>query len=301
MERRVYIGTVPKLVFIIDKIYSIHYFEYVKSFSGIGEAHDFWEMVYVDYGNVIITASNDSFLLNQGQAYFHEPNEYHNVEAADEFSSMFIISFYTKSPDADLLRGRKIVLQRDDRQLVSSILKESEQVFAGALDVMHQTQLVRHNKAPFGGEQIIKILAEHLIINLLRRCKAEEPLEPAAPVLRKPREKNEEYIVDEIINILSQNLYNNLSLDSIGHEIMYSKSYIEKIFKEKIGCGIIRYFNTLKIKEAKRIISEGQYNFSKIAEMLNFGSLHYFSRTFKAVTGMSPSGYAKSVRSTGLL
>jgi|GEM_PF-6516032 len=104
---------------------------------------------------------------------------------------------------------------------------------------MHQIQLVRHNKAPFGGEQIIKMLAEHLIINLLRRCKAEEPLEPATSVLRKPREKNEEYIVDEIINILSQNLYNNLSLNSISHEIMYSKSYIEKIFKAKIGCGII--------------------------------------------------------------
>ena len=32
----------------IDKIFSIHYFEYMNDFSFEGESHDFWEFIFVD-------------------------------------------------------------------------------------------------------------------------------------------------------------------------------------------------------------------------------------------------------------
>ena len=36
----------------IRKIYSIHYFEYMKDYVFDGESHDFWEFVFVDSGNL---------------------------------------------------------------------------------------------------------------------------------------------------------------------------------------------------------------------------------------------------------
>ena len=57
----------------------------------------------------------------------------------------------------------------------------------------------------------------------------------------------------------------------------------------------------LKVAEAKRLISEGKYRYTEIAEMLGFGSIHYFSRTFKLHTNMTPSGYEKSVKARALL
>ena len=41
---------------IINKIISIHYYEFSKTFKYDGESHDFWEMVYVDKGTINITA-----------------------------------------------------------------------------------------------------------------------------------------------------------------------------------------------------------------------------------------------------
>ena len=45
----------------IRKIYSIHYFEYMKDYVFDGESHDFWEFVFVDSGNLFVTAGDQNF------------------------------------------------------------------------------------------------------------------------------------------------------------------------------------------------------------------------------------------------
>jgi YesN/AraC family two-component response regulator len=57
------------------------------------------------------------------------------------------------------------------------------------------------------------------------------------------------------------------------------------------------YFKQLKIKEAKSLIRENNFNFTEISFMLGYNSIHYFSRIFKSETGMTLSEYAKSVKS----
>ena len=44
------------------------------------------------------------------------------------------------------------------------------------------------------------------------------------------------------------------------------------------------------------MIREGSHNFTEIAALLGYNSIHYFSRHFKKVTGMTPSEYASSVK-----
>ena len=44
------------------------------------------------------------------------------------------------------------------------------------------------------------------------------------------------------------------------------------------------------------MIREDQYNFTQIADAIGFSSVHYFSRQFKKITGMTPSEYASSIK-----
>ena len=46
---------------------------------------------------------------------------------------------------------------------------------------------------------------------------------------------------------------------------------------------------------ARLLIRENKLNFSQIAEKLGYGSIHYFSRQFKNITGMTPTEYQESV------
>lgn len=73
-------------------------------------------------------------------------------------------------------------------------------------------------------------------------------------------------------------------------------SQLQRIFRSQCGCGIIEYFSQLKIQRAKELIRENTLNFTQIADYLGYTSIHYFSRQFKKITGMTPSDYALSIK-----
>ena len=74
------------------------------------------------------------------------------------------------------------------------------------------------------------------------------------------------------------------------------KTHLKTVFKKATSQGVVTYFRMLKIEEAKRMIREGKYNFTEIAERLGYDSVHYFSRCFKKCTDITPSQYASSVK-----
>ena len=295
---RDFVRTPLRSVLEVDELISLHYFEYVKDFQGVGESHDFWELVYVDYGEVQASTGSKLHRLSQGDMVFHQPMEMHNVYATGDFANVFIISFECKSPAMEFFSKKVLHLSRRERDLVAQLWQEGQQLFAAPYDIMDQTQLVIRGDAPFGQEQVVKNLLELLLIHLI----SSNTLPQTEPVTdTRGRRQNEKRLVEAISDILNQNLYRSITLDEICSQVSFSKSYVEKVFKEHTGDGIIKYFNKLKVAEAKRLISEGKYRYTEIAEMLGFGSIHYFSRTFKLHTNMTPSGYEKSVKARALL
>ena len=76
---------------------------------------------------------------------------------------------------------------------------------------------------------------------------------------------------------------------------MISRTQLQKIIHTETGVGIIDYFSQLKIEAAKHLIRDGHLNYTEISQELGFSSIHYFSRRFKKITGMSPSEYASSL------
>ena len=59
---------------------------------------------------------------------------------------------------------------------------------------------------------------------------------------------------------------------------------------------MIELFLQMKIEFAKQLIREDQMNFTQISDFLGYSSIHYFSRQFKKITGMTPSEYSSSIK-----
>ena len=79
----------------IERIVSVHYFEYGPDFSFTGESHNFWEFVYVDKGEIIAIAGDKEHLVKKGQMIFHAPNEFHSLRATGTRPpSVVVVSFY---------------------------------------------------------------------------------------------------------------------------------------------------------------------------------------------------------------
>ena len=50
------------------------------------------------------------------------------------------------------------------------------------------------------------------------------------------------------------------------------------------------------IAYARQLIRENQMNFTQISEFLGYSSIHYFSRQFKKISGMTPTEYITSIK-----
>ena len=98
MEEEQYIKTTLEEELIIKRIVTIHYFEYRKDFVFTGEKHNFWEFVYVDKGEINVTADERVFRLEHGEMIFHKPNEFHTLSANGKWLPIWLSSLLNVNP-----------------------------------------------------------------------------------------------------------------------------------------------------------------------------------------------------------
>src|SRR5699024_12430474 len=70
-------------------------------------SHDFWEFICVDKGDVAVTGGDRKIILNRGEVAFHQPGEFHDVQATGKSApNLVVISFQCDSPAMDFFRGK---------------------------------------------------------------------------------------------------------------------------------------------------------------------------------------------------
>lgn len=75
----------------------------------------------------------------------------------------------------------------------------------------------------------------------------------------------------------------------------YNTSYFTDWFKRKIGCMPREYLQMVRIDKAKEILATTHYRILDVAMQVGYINSSSFARAFKAVTGMTPRQYRKSV------
>jgi AraC-like DNA-binding protein len=286
-----YIGTSLDEVFVIEKLFSVHYFEFEKNYTFEGEQHDFWEFVYVDKGEVEVVAGTRRLPLRHGEMICHKPGEFHNILGTGTVAAnIVIVSFGCRSAYMDFFADKVIRINDQEKKLLSLIIKETKDAFSSRLDVVYLQKMEKRQNQSFGGEQLIKNYMEQLLISLVRNEGKKKHL------TKTNREVLGDHMTMTIIDFLTGNRCQNITLTDVCRHCGLGKSNLQTLFKEKTGYTVMEYFRYLKIEEAKVMIRETEATFTEIADRLGYDSIHYFSRHFKKATGMTPSEYALSVK-----
>lgn len=280
--------------FEVKSVITLFYMEFSKQFGYSGEKHDFWEMVYIDKGEMICTADKNRFTLKSGEITFHKPNEFHNLEGDGiNCPNVGIITFECNSKAMSYFDGKIFKLNSKEHSFLSMLFEEGLSCYKmlEANNPLMQ-KMSKIKTAPFGSSQMTKNLLEAFLILLSRS-------EVAAT---KAERKN--YMIDgidvprqikEILDFMRNKIYGTVSIKEIADYIHQSESYTKKAFAQYYKGGIIHYYNALKIKEARRLIREGGLSMAQISELLCFDNPQYFSRSFTKFTGMTPTQYKKSI------
>ncbi len=280
----------------IQNIYSIHYFEYMCDFSFPGESHDFWEFLCVDKGEVNVLADKKPHVLKKGEIIFHKPNEFHNVNSNGLIApNLVVISFSCASPSMSFFEEKVLQISDSERLLLAQIIQEAKHVFDGRLDDPYQEELIKAKQPAFAGEQLIRLYLEQLLIQLIRRYTIGIPSQNTL-LVKSIKQKADGELFEQIQKYMETHIRETLTIEQICKNNSIGRSQLQKLFRSKSGYGAIEYFSRLKVDLAKQMIRENHYNFTQIADALGFSSIHYFSRQFKQITGMTPSEYASSIK-----
>ncbi len=279
--------------FKIKGFNSIYYFEFDNNFKSKPEKHNFWEMVYVDSGSIFAVADGSRFVLNQGQAIFHQPNEKHShISNPKSHNNMLIISFTCNSPAMDFFCKKIFTFDKTSKTILSLFINETKNAMGYIPNKYTDRKNLDFSNEKFGSTQLLMCYLVELLINISR---TNNELDDNVSFKQVSRSMTHDSIAKLIDDYLSDNIYSNITLSDICSVFMMGKSQLSYIYKTNYGISVMDSYNKMIITESKKLLREDKYSISQISDKLNFSSIHCFSRAFKKSVGVSPTDYKKRI------
>lgn len=257
----------------ISEIYTKFYQEKGTNYNFSGEKHSYWELTYVDKGELLTTIDGVSYHLKQGDLIFYAPMQFHTQSTFEKISSSYLtINFKMNFNHADLLCNKIFSLQRDSYFIVTRLIEElsNDNLYSDDLSLCYLKQL---------------------IIQMLRLDNSHFHSKPTTHM----QQTYENELLNDILLYIDDNIYEKISVSTLCDHFCISTSMLHSLFRKNMNNTAKNYINELKLSKSKELIRNSTHTLSEISEMLGFSSIHYFSKKFKSYFNISPTEYSKSI------
>jgi len=257
----------------IENLYTFFYHEKERGFLFSGESHSMQELTYVDQGTLHSVVEGQDLLLEQGDMMLYGPGQWHMQYADMDVAPRYVtISFDAAGCDLSKLTNRKFRSPQKAIALLQQMLREQERM------------------DPHSNDMIISLLTV-LLITLLREVDTPgDKLQPAHCI------NSENEIISRAQQFISKHVREKLTVPMVARSADVSTSYLTALFHKHLQISPGEYIRRIKLQESKQMIREGNMNFTEIATVLQYSTIHHFSRQFKEKFGLTPTEYAKSVK-----
>ena len=257
----------------ISEIYTKFYQEKGTNYNFSGEKHSYWELTYVDKGELLTTIDGVSYHLKQGDLIFYAPMQFHTQSTFEKISSSYLtINFKMNFNHADLLCNKIFSLKRDSYFIVTRLIEElsNDNLYSNDLSLCYLKQL---------------------IIQMLRLNNSHFHSKPTTHM----QQTYENELLNDILLYIDNNIYEKISVSTLCEHFCISTSMLHSLFRKNMNNTAKNYINELKLSKSKELIRNSTHTLSEISEMLGFSSIHYFSKKFKLYFNISPTEYSKSI------
>lgn len=137
---------------------------------------------------------------------------------------------------------------------------------------------------------------EHLTESRRRR-QTEFMKQPEASPEKLELNPLDEQLLQKVMECVTRNLDNNeYSIVDLSSDMNMSRMNLYRKIMAITGQSPTDFVRTLRLKEAARMLCEGKYSISEIADATGFSSASYFTRIFKSHFGKTPTQYAEENR-----
>ncbi|MBS4176135.1 helix-turn-helix domain-containing protein [Lederbergia citrea] len=101
--------------------------------------------------------------------------------------------------------------------------------------------------------------------------------------------------VQQVLGILSENLKESHSIESLSKQVALSPSRLSHLFREQVGDSIMATLLSMRLRHAARLLEFTNRAISEIADDVGFSSPFYFTKQFTAFFGMNPRDFRKKM------
>lgn len=266
----------------ITDMYSLFEAHYENGYAFPGEAHNFWECLYVMDGGACVSGNERVYNLFPGSIIFHKPLEFHKfiINGADG-ANLLIFSFSAEGPLTAYLEEK-----------VFNLSEAQQGILALLLSYIHVRVQEANPRAPLGVDaslclepfhtmpaysQTVAMYLQQLMLSLAETGSVSSVSSaPDAVIFRRA------------IRYLSNNVHGQPTVPETARYCNVSEASLKRIFDKYAGIGIHKYLLKLKVKAAAELLESGE-SVARVAEQLGFNNQSYFSRAFKRETGLMPS------------
>ena len=244
-----------------------------------GEQHNFFELTYVDTGELYTEVDGELFHLKEKELILYGPGQFHNQYTdADSSVSYVTILFHMDNLAANAeetwyapLIGRVFPYTKKTYTLMKAMVQES----ASGLPYM---------------DSLMLCLLTEIVIRLLQG----EYTASANPA-SVARQNYQDELFDKVLAYVESKLYEPLTIAEICQQFSLSRSSLQLLFKNAVNQSPKKYISDMKLEKSCQMLRENKYTVSEIASKLGYSSIHYFSNAFNQKYHISPSEYAKRI------
>ena len=245
--------------------------------------HSTYELFYLMSGQREFFIKDRTVTVNEGDIVIIAPNILHRTTNAERPKhERFIMNMHEQlfSPDGSHKEALRPMLERD-YLIVNGSLRDRLAIESLSRAIIQEMQERRS-----GYELLVKSLAVQLLVMCCRHYEQNAAEPPASPSPMHER-------ISEIVRYINEHYSEELSLHLLADRFYVSPYYLSRFFKEVTGFAFVEYVNSVRIKEAKKLLESSSMKVNLIARKVGFGSVTHFGRVFKAVTGNAPLHYRR--------
>lgn len=237
------------------------------------DAHRGHELIYVDYGRIVLAIEKRNVYLETGDIFIIHGGMTHHIHGAAKMPFNFLnIAFQGKL--SQIIANRLIHLQLEERRLLLNLKEEAKKGL------------------PFAGEMQVLRLNEFFFL-LNRRLS--QRLSTKETVAGENRIRYRNQVIQKTLDYLEQCSNRTLNPGEIAARIGLSASRLRYILKKETGQSIRRHVRHFRIETAKRLLRESIDNVETICFRVGYTSLPHFCSIFKKMVGMTPMEYSRSL------
>lgn len=257
----------------LQEIYAYYYSTKGNNYQFDGEQHPYWEMTFIDTGELITTVGDEDYVLPARSMFFYAPHQFHTQHTTSKSACSYMtIMFDLKDMNANKLANRVIPCSKNMIQTLSTFMHLSNENWE------HINELLMG-------------LLKLLIIFAMDETNEVDMNQNLNPM----QQHYEDELMTELVQYIQNHIHSSLTIQEICNKFAISRSSLQALFKRNLNTSPKHYINDIKLVQSKILLKNSARTVTEVSDMLGFASIHYFSRKFKLEYGISPSEYAKSI------